>query len=67
LVCNVQNTAWHVLFECGLFVREREWFSARAHRTFDYDSFVVSEPNTPRLVAEVCKKLYDHVARLSCP
>jgi hypothetical protein len=64
--CKVNNSAWHVLFECPVFCSEREWFSLRAHRVFDYSAFIVADSHTPRLIAEVCKRVYDHVARLSC-
>jgi hypothetical protein len=66
-VCSVNNSAWHVLFECPVFSESREWFYSRAHRRFEYSLFVLNDSSTPRLIAEVCKRIYEHVARLSFP
>jgi hypothetical protein len=66
-LCLVNNSAWHVLFECPVFSEPCEWFDLRAHRCFEYSVFVLNDLSTPRLIAEVCKKMYDHVARLSFP
>jgi hypothetical protein len=64
-VCQSENTAWHVLFDCVLFADKRDVFFQRAHRRFEYSAFLINHRVTPRLIAEVCKSMYERVVTLS--
>ncbi len=62
--CQTENTSWHILFQCPIFVTERALFEWKTSVSFNYHSFCVDAPNVARSVAETGKSIFEHLCRL---
>jgi hypothetical protein len=62
--CKCENTAWHLLFECPKFNRERAAFQRATGFIFDYSALLMNEPSVAQQTALTGKAIYEHLCRL---
>jgi hypothetical protein len=61
--CQCDSSAWHMLFDCNLFSRERISFENSTGKEFDFEVLLEDNVDVAKAAVEVGCQIYDRVAQ----
>jgi hypothetical protein len=61
VLCQTENTSWHILFECPTFHDERALFQWKTAIVFNYQALLIDVTRTACCAAETGRSIFERM------
>jgi hypothetical protein len=64
-ICDCENRAWHILFECPIFSDIRDRFFSKTGAIFEYPSLLINASLVAKNVADAGKEIFERLVSMT--